>query len=1385
MSPRGPFHYGYRLLGIPVVLAFIIAASPACFGQNLVPNPSFETYTECPTMVGNGNLECTPWISVAGTADYFHRCGPPGIVGVPSNFQGNQEANTGDAYTGIYFRIDGSFYREYVQVQLDQVLEQDSCYQVSFYYSLADETCGINHIGALLTPDAVTNPVGQTPQLNWSGQFYDEKDAWVHVVDYITAVGNEAYITIGNFYSDAQSPFDPFCSEEFFFLSYYYIEDVVVTKVPIQSFTFDLGGPVTACDEYTIDPMMPEVNFYWSNGSVGPTLTVTESGTYSVTATFGCTMEEAEIEVTIVESEGFDVGLAAMLLCEGETFTVELDPFLGEYEWQDGSNDTEYTISEPGLYHVTLTSECEPLSDTINVSYMSPPTPFALGNDTFLCTGDVIYFMLDPDAGEYEWQDNTTSSNYDISQAGSYALTISNMCGEEVDALEVIEIVDPSIYLGEDDVLCFGDEIEFEFDPDMGTFTWQDGTMDNSYTITEAGFYNLTVSNECATVTEDLVITAGNYPINDLPSNASACEGESIVLNTGNTADEITWSDGSTGPSITVTSPGIYSVTITNDCGEEIGETEVVFFSAIAPPDLGPDFTICPGETVVIDVATLDASYIWSDATTGSTIDISSAGTYAVTVYNGCSSFADTVVVTQNNNPPSFQFPNDFAICQGESVTIDPGVGGVTYQWSDGSSNSTLTTNTAGVYTLTISNSCGTDADTIVLLNGGVAPVVSLGIDTTLCNGSTITLTPVFSNVNSWLWQDGSTLPTFTASEAGSYIVNGFNACGDDSDTITISTLPDVPMLDLGPDVSLCPGETIPIVIVEPNVSITWPDGSTTSQYIINTGGMINASIANACGIDYDTLIATLLPAIPDLNLGPDQTFCPGDVLTFDPQVDDVSYVWHDGSTNPTYTTTIGGIVSLTIANACGSSIDTVEITESNQGPQVDLGPDIIACEGEDVTIHAGVLGVSYVWQDGSMDNTLTVNSTGIYSITVSNSCGTDSDTIAVNILGTSPVVELGPDISDCKGAKVTLHINQPGATYAWNDGSTLDSLVVVASGMYTVTATNLCGADSDTVQVSLEGVAPLVALGPDTIVCEGVAVLLSALPESEVNYSWQDGTQGNSILGTQAGSYILSASNACGETKDTLLITYRFAPAPFTLGADTSICPGSAVTLNAPVNTGTTVMWQDGSTANTYIADQAGTYTLDISNDCGTTTDALSVIIDQTIPLLSLPSKLEWCEGDEFTLDATQNFSAHYLWSTGESSPIITVATPGIYSVEVTAPCATITDETSVDQRALCDSAVTTIFVPNVFSPNGDQVNDVFTVSFHPDMMILGVTGSIYDRWGNLLFQSAQHPFSWDGTRNGQLVQPGVYVYKFKFAYRVGSRDVVEQVSGDVTVIR
>ncbi len=1308
---------GYLLLWLTGLVSMLA-------GQNLVPNYSFEILSTCPTgfgVPGPGPTLAPPWeVPTVGSADIFNACTTNGQVDVPNNFFGVQDPITGDGYGGFYTKLTGFEYREYLQAPLLSPLVAGTWYYVSFWVSLAENGCGTTLIGAYLsvapTSSSGFGPLFVTPQIESNQGYLSDTENWILISGCFLATGGESYITLGNFHNDADTPVDPDCNGAF---SYYYIEDISIEEgaMPEEIF-FDLGGPITECFEYEIDPGIDGYNFIWEDGSHGPTLVVTESGTYSLTITDGCNYGIDSIEVTILGNHPpVDIGPEEVIICAGEEYIITLDPDLSTYTWQDGSNDDEYTITTTGIYSVTLDDGCSVSSDQIDLTVLNPPDPISLGDDFFLCSGDEFDLNFDPALGDFLWQDGSTSPMYTITGGGLYTLSISNMCGEVIDDLLVTDLEVPDIDLGPDEVtLCTGEILEMEVDPSLGDIVWQDGSTEPLYETSTPGIYTVFVTNQCGTGSDQIEVFVVETPVIDLGPDTTLCVGETILLTTSPVAGDYLWQDGSMGQEFFVSSAGVYTLMIANFCGDVIDSVVVDFYAPLISPDFGPDVSLCPGEELVLYANNPGAIIQWQDFTTADSLLVTSSGQYTVQIFNTCEVVTDTINVTVNDSPPQIDLPDQVTLCQGATTTINAGIGGVSYLWNDGSTGSQLIVSSSGIYSLTVTNACGTDRDTVIVTDGGPAPLVSLGMDTSLCPGEIVVLMPSSANVDAWLWQDGSTLPTFTISNGGQYTVEVSNSCGTTYDTINAILLPPVPPLDLGLDTSLCAGESVVLNIAIPNVAILWSDGSTGPAFTTSGEGLFFASITNSCGSSFDTMEVVLLPDIPMLNLGPDQSLCPGEVVMIDPGIANVSYLWQDGSTNTFYNANQQETVILTISNACGTASDTLEVVENTLGPQVNLGPDILACEGDIITIPAGISGVNYLWQDGSVASSFVTNVSGEFILQVSNSCGMDTDTILVDIHGSIPDVDLGPDTS----------------------------------------------------------------------LCQGNILILNSSADPETSVQWQDGSSQLSYTVSSSGMYSLFESNHCGEDTDTISVTFIDQPVLFSLGPDTTLCPGDFIMLNAP-NTTSDILWQDGSIQPSIIADQQATYWLQLSNACGSTSDSVIVTIDNLVPFLNLATSIPWCEGDVITLDATQSFSADYLWSNGAVAPTINVSTPDIYSVIVSTPCSTISQQVDVFPGPDCVIPVIKddLYIPNVFSPNGDGINDVFTVSLGPDLNVTAMDGSIFDRWGNLVFSSDNNPFVWDGLFTDKEVLPGVYVYTLKLVVMDNGVERITRLSGDITVVK
>jgi gliding motility-associated-like protein len=265
-------------------------------------------------------------------------------------------------------------------------------------------------------------------------------------------------------------------------------------------------------------------------------------------------------------------------------------------------------------------------------------------------------------------------------------------------------------------------------------------------------------------------------------------------------------------------------------------------------------------------------------------------------------------------------------------------------------------------------------------------------------------------------------------------------------------------------------------------------------------------------------------------------------------------------------------------------------------------------------------------------------------------------------------------------------------------------------------------------------------------------------------------------FLVTTAGTYMLQESNHCGNATDTIHISYLDAPAPFVLATDTVLCPGASILLEAPVTTNE-IIWQDGTNGSTLLADQSGTYTLTVRNACGEQTDDFILTYNTEAPVIQDAPPYPWCSGNTILIDVTQSFPAEYTWQDGSTSPTT-------YEVIITTACSIASGAFEVIPAEDCYVS-DGVYVPNVFSPNGDQVNDFFGVSTGSDISVISINGKIFDRWGNLVFASEAIAFEWDGFFKHEPLQPGVFAYVIHMKYEVNGQEKDEVFAGDVTLVR
>jgi len=210
---------------------------------NLVQNYSFESYTSCPTSVGSQVDFAAPWTGTNNSTDYFNSCAPPYFFSVPYQSSTSfQYARTGDAFAGLFMLNGyGGDYREYLQGLLFDTLVNSICYKTTFFVNNTSYAkYAVNNFGIYFSTDTFTTvwePAPYIPQvLGFNNEIINDTLNWVEISGIYIANGGERYITIGNFFDDANT--DTLNTGNGWYLgAYYYIDDVSV--IPIDSL---LGG---------------------------------------------------------------------------------------------------------------------------------------------------------------------------------------------------------------------------------------------------------------------------------------------------------------------------------------------------------------------------------------------------------------------------------------------------------------------------------------------------------------------------------------------------------------------------------------------------------------------------------------------------------------------------------------------------------------------------------------------------------------------------------------------------------------------------------------------------------------------------------------------------------------------------------------------------------------------------------------------------------------------------------------------------------------------------------------------------------------------------------------------------------------------------------------
>jgi gliding motility-associated-like protein len=1108
-----------------------------------------------------------------------------------------------------------------------------------------------------------------------------------------------------------------------------------------------------------------------ASGGTGP---YTGTGTYNVQAgTYTYTVTDfngCSDVVTITVTEPLPLtasSIATAILCNGGTSQITVSGNGGTAPY---SGTGTFTVSV-GTYTYTVTDFYGNTSNT-TITVSEPALLTASSSSTaILCNGNTSIVTIGATGGTQPY--SGTGSFSELAGLYLYLVTDANGCSSQTS----ISITQPSPIATSAtvvDIYCLNGtgSIDLTVSGGVGPYDvlWNNTINSEDLTNISAGTYTAVVTdqNNCQqTVSYSVVNSFAPTPIltNNTGTTLLTCSTSSISYSITNTSS-ILWDGGSypTSTNNTFSTPGQYTLNVTdaNACPLQF---VVNITQNINPPNAGinstPNTTVLTCANPIITVqATGGVSYQWSNGLgTNANQSLSQVGTYTVTVTgsNGCTSTA-SITLTSNQTAPTAVITNNTGSttlhCNQTQINVTAS-GGVSYQWSNGlGTNPTVNLTSAGTYTVTVTDANGcTDTETISITQAST-PTVSVNPPINICSGSSGVLTAVGSTAGgtySWTCSNATTSSiSISPSTNGICQVIYYDIYNCPSNTATTTyTVIQTPLVNVSGTSTICSGNTATVTAVAslPGGTYSWtptapptatisvtPSQTTTYNVTYTLNGCSSTSVGHTVNVNQT-------PIVTSNNVG----MCNGEtaILTASSNIPGGTYSWNTIPVQSTASISVQPIVTSTYTvtytapnNCPGTSTSVVTVTDI---PTVQLD-DITICEGQSglLTAVPSVAGGTFTWTPGGpggAELSVSPDQSTQYSVIYTlNNCPSPADNAMVTVINTPSVV--ASDQTICLGQSATLTaIGSPsGGTYQWSTTETSSSILVdpASNTEYDVTYFyNGCPSALETVSVFVESIPTVTFDVNATEGCLPLTVNFTNTTPNSANCTWN--INGASFVNCGPMSYTFQEAGCF----DISLTTDSPNGCTNTITMDELICayPNPIADFNLSTNT---------------IFD--GNNTIGIQN---TSSGGIEYI---------------WNYGDE-TSDTLYSPESHTYGGTLQSSYLISlIAISEQGCIDSTSQLITVSDDV-------------VMFAPNTFIPDGDGLNDSWMPVFSSGFNIENYELMIFNRWGQVVFETKDYLQGWDGKFSGIFVQDGVYSFKIKFRL---SSDKINQIHvGHINLLR
>jgi hypothetical protein len=890
---------------------------------------------------------------------------------------------------------------------------------------------------------------------------------------------------------------------------------------------------------------VPPLSVLWSTGETTPQITYTplSSGTISVSVTSDGISCSDEMYIELLSPQ-LSLEPSSLSACAGASLSFEAPSGFQYYSWSDGDTGMSRNFTESGVYTLSVTDEsgCS-ASDQLAISFPDPELGAA---SVPVCYGELLGLAplnpyapgnalnQDPLPINALWSNGQTSSTILVSPLTSqwYSLQVSDGISTCEDSI-FVEVFQPQIDFGQDTITVCGQNTPILSSPlSFASYGWSTGSTESEIAIATSGNYSLTVTDEAGCTDSDnvYVLVAGNGI--DQP-DTTICLGESILLSVSNfpleTYEGSVCAQATEGGFITITAPGNAAFneisfasygTPNGSCGNYTtsGCNAPNSLAIVQSQCLGQNTcTIqannlvfgdpCPGVQKRLYVEANYSFYysavdiLWSTGDTIPSIVITPQQDTVITLQvlaNGV--MCEDEIQVSVNDPNLILDPDTLSYCGLDSILLQAPAGFSSYQWSNGSSSSSTWVYSSEVYSLVVSDEAGctdTDEAVVSLINAGIVPG-----DTLICLGESVNLEvqTLGSGAGGYYFNNFEQEAGGAWNLTNSFSIGGNKVLGKFNASILNFTLD-----------NLLPHESITVNFDFYAID-SW-DGNINPgpdfwQWNVEGVTIINTTFSSF--INVPQCYPNNCPASNQSGTG------------------------NSGSFSPTCHPT--PFYRYSISRTFAHNQPDLDMSFFDLGLQ-DLCDESWAIDNFEVIVHPDLPWTDLLWSTGENTNLITVSpeSSAEYSVIISDGITTCYDTamVAVNI----PDVAFAEDsLLVCGLNSLALGLPQVFNEYAWTTGESTDSISVVSTGEYGVSATNEFGCTgSDNIYVYF---TTMDILQSDTATCIGSEIQLTV---ADVSYpfEWSNGQEASPIIVTPLSDTLVTVTyvNGIGSCTDSIRI--------------------------------------------------------------------------------------------------------------------------------------------------------------------------------------------------------------------------------------------------------